>query len=115
MSRLTVTADVMGAEGARSVTVKGQTAKALLALVDAGNRGCTALEVASWAFRFAAYTHELRTLHGISIRTDREPHAGGWHGRHVLESQVTVTAISEGERGLPRASSSGEVHHARAP
>ena len=76
----------------RSITVKGQTAKALLALVEAGPNGVTALEAATWAYRFAAYCHDLRRKHGLSIRTDKEPHSGGWHGRHVLESEVCIEA-----------------------
>ena len=74
----------------RSITVKGQTAKALLALVEAGPRGVTALEAATWAYRLAAYCHDLRRKHGLSIRTDKESHPGGWHGRHVLESDVRI-------------------------
>lgn len=74
----------------RNITVKGQTAQALLALVEAGPRGVTALEAATWAYRFAAYCHDLRRKHGLCIRTDRESHPGGWHGRHVLESDVRI-------------------------
>ncbi len=74
----------------RSITVKGRTAKALLALVEAGPKGVTALEVATWAYRLAAYCHDLRRKHGLSIRTERESHPGGWHGRHVLESDVRI-------------------------
>ncbi len=33
----------------RNIAVKGQTAKVLLALVEAGPRGATALEAATWA------------------------------------------------------------------
>lgn len=77
--------------------VTGQTAKALLALVDAGPNGVTALEVATWAYRFAAYCHELRRKHDLSIRTDRETHPGGWHGRHVLESDVQIVSVENAE------------------
>ena len=82
------TVDVFGYR--RSITVKGQTAKALLALVEAGPRGVTALEASSWAYRLAAYCHDLRRKHGLSIRTDKENHPGGWHGRHVLDSDVRI-------------------------
>ena len=74
----------------RCITVKGQTAKALLALVEAGPRGVTAFEAVTWAYRFAAYCHDLRRKHGLSVRTDKESHPGGWHGRHVLESDVRI-------------------------
>ncbi len=75
----------------RFFIVRGQTAKALKALVTAGSKGCTALEVASWAYRFAAYCHDLIHKHGLKIRTDKETHVGGWHGRHVLESHVSIS------------------------
>ena len=82
----------------RSIIVKGQTAKALLALVEAGPKGVTALEAATWAYRLAAYCHDLRRKHGLTIRTDRESHPGGWHGRHVLESDVRIEDdAAEGE------------------
>ncbi len=74
----------------RNITVKGQTARALLALVEAGPKGVTAIEAATWAYRLAAYCHDLRRKHGLSIRTDRESHPGGWHGRHVLESDARI-------------------------
>ena len=74
----------------RSITVKGQTAKALQALVEAGPRGVTALETAAWAFRLAAYCHVLRHKHDLTIRTDKELHPGGWHGRYVFESDVRI-------------------------
>ncbi len=74
----------------RNITLKGQTAKALVALVEVGPRGVTAFEAATWAYRLAAYFHDLRRKHGLSIRTDKESHPGGWHGRHVLESDVRI-------------------------
>jgi len=83
---------------AREIEVHGQTARALVALVEAGPRGCTALEVSTWAYRFAAYCHELRHRYRLAIRCDREEHLGGWHGRHTLESPVEVLAgETEGE------------------
>ncbi len=71
-------------------TVRGQTGKSLRALVNAGDKGVTALEVTCWALRFAAYCHDLRHKHGLTIETLREDHDGGWHGRHVLRSPVTI-------------------------
>jgi hypothetical protein len=70
--------------------VNGQTAKALAALVAAGPRGVTAQEVAGWAYRFSAYCFDLRRKHGLEIETLHEIHPGGWHGRHVLRSVVTL-------------------------
>ena len=71
-------------------TVKGQTAKALIALNKAGASGITALEVNSWAYRLGAYVHDLRRQHGLAIETQREGHEGGWHGRYVLRSTVAL-------------------------
>ena len=93
MTRLCLQARFCDAEGERVIELRGQAAKALLALVAAGPRGCTALEVATWAYRFAAYCHELRHEHGLAIRTDREEHPGGWHGRHVLETPVEILCV----------------------
>ena len=89
-SRQVIHATVIEFGYRRNITVKGQTAKALLELVEAGSRGVTALEAATWAYRLAAYCHDLRHKHGLSIRTDKESHPGGWHGRHVLESDVRI-------------------------
>jgi hypothetical protein len=79
-------------DGAPPFTVSGQTAKAIRALVLAGEQGVTAQEVAGWAYRFAAYCHELRKL-GLDIETLREDHEGGWHGRHVLHSLVRLEPV----------------------
>jgi hypothetical protein len=49
MARLYVEALALGAEGDRRFIVRGQTAKALIALVNGGDRGVTALEAANWA------------------------------------------------------------------
>lgn len=78
--------------------MRGQTAKALIALVNGGDRGVTALEVATWAYRFAAYCHDLRTRYALAIRTEREEHPGGWHGRHVLETPVTIRFVADPEQ-----------------
>ena len=99
MSRLKVTAAVIENGQPREFTVQGQTAKSLLALVDAGKRGVTAQEAASWALRLAAYCHDLIHKFGLVIRTDREDHEGGWHGRHVLESPVEIIEIKRPEGG----------------
>jgi hypothetical protein len=97
MTKPMVTARVWHDGEARVIEVRGQTAKALVALVTAGEHGRTAKQVAGWAFRFAAYCHELRHRYDIDIRTDREEHPGGWHGRHVLVSPVEIVSVTEME------------------
>lgn len=83
--------DRIEAEGpAGRFTATGQVAKALSALVTAGARRVTALEVNSWAYRLGAYVHSLRHDCGLAIETVREPHEGGWHGRYVLRSRVAI-------------------------
>lgn len=93
--RLYVEAIAHAANVDRPFVVRGQTAKALIALVNGSDRGVTALEASSWAYRFAAYCFELRTRYGLSIRTEREDHPGGWHGRHVLETPVTIRLLAD--------------------
>jgi hypothetical protein len=92
--RLTVIAEVIDGEEPRRIRVRGQTARCLLALVKHGPKGRTALEVSSWALRFAAYCHHFIRRHGLVIRTDREHHPGGWHGRHVLVTPIRIVAVS---------------------
>ena len=96
--RLYVEAIAYLPEGERRFLLRGQTAKALVALVADGDRGVSALEVASWAYRLAAYCHELRTRYGLAIRTEREGHPGGWHGRHVLETPVRIVFVADPEQ-----------------
>ena len=96
--RLYVEAIAHESGGDRPFIVRGQTAKALIALVSGGDGGVTALEAATWAYRLAAYCHELRTRYGLAIRTDREQHPGGWHGRHVLETPVTIRFVADPEQ-----------------
>lgn len=68
----------------------GQVARTLLHLTTAGEKGITALEVSSWAFRLASYVFILRHKHGLKIETQHEEHNGGWHARYVLQSSVSV-------------------------
>ncbi len=93
MGNLKVTARTWDDGKARTFEVRGQTARALIALHEAGNQGCTAQDVSSWAYRFAAYCWELRHRYRLDIRTDREEHPGGWHGRHVLVSAVQIKFV----------------------
>lgn len=95
MTRLTVTARIYTSPRPRLISVSGQTARTLIALVEAGADGVTAQEVSSWALRLAAYCYELRHRCGLEIRTDRETHPFGWHGRHVLVTPVEVIAVDE--------------------
>ena len=83
----------MTPDGQRSISVTGQVARCLLALVEAGPEGRTALEVSSWALRFAAYCHRLRHDCGLNITTEHEAHDCGWHGRHILLDNVTIAAV----------------------
>ena len=76
---------------------RGREAETIAALVDAGPRGITSLEAfrAGWAVRLAAYVHDLKTM-GVPIRTSRERHAGGIHGRYSLESQIEIVWRNDG-------------------
>ncbi len=97
MSRLVCWAEILEPGNQRRMIASGQEARALLALVAAGSRGVTALECSSWAFRLAAYCHALRKRYALSIRTERERHPGGWHGRHVLDSCVEILGTDGGD------------------
>lgn len=88
-----VTARVVAPDGFRTIIVTGQTASALMALVEAGPKGRTALEVSNWAMRFAAYCHNLIHNHSLNIVCAHEAHPGGWHGRHILLDWVTIVQV----------------------
>lgn len=75
--------------------VTGQTAKALIALYEAGEAGTTAQEVAGWAYRLAAYVHVLRHDYGLEIRMTKEPHFGGWHARYSLVTVIQIIEMHE--------------------
>jgi hypothetical protein len=74
------------------IVVGGKNLQTLLALVVAGPRGITALEVSTWAYRLAAHCHTLRRL-GVPISMSRESHEGGWHGRYRLEGKVKLHPV----------------------
>ena len=74
-----------------SFAVIWQVAKALVALVEQGAAGVTALEVHSWADRLGAYVHTLRHDYVLAIETVHEDHEGGWHARYRLLSPVSIT------------------------
>ena len=67
-----------------------QPRRALAALISAGSKGVTALELSSWAYRLGAYVHTLRHDYGLAIETLREPHDGGWNGRYVLHTPCQI-------------------------
>ena len=80
----------------REVIVQGnRNCQALRALVAAGNKGITALEMASWAYRLAHYIHILKKEHGLPISTEHEAHPGGFHGRYRLLCKVQLLGDSE--------------------
>lgn len=77
-----------------SAQFRGQEARALLALVNAGEAGVTAQEVSSWALRLSAYVLCLRRA-GLDIEMERESHPGGWHGRYRLHTKVKLVDLKE--------------------
>jgi len=81
----------------REIEVTGRYAQTLRALVEAGNRGTTALEMSSWALRLSHYIFILRTRDGLDIETQNEPHDGETHGRYVLRSQVELIDADSGD------------------
>ena len=87
MTRQSIEATANG----QSFTVNGKIARTLSALVKAGAKGITALELSNtWALRLGHYVFVLRREHGLNIQTLREDHDGGWHGRYVLHTPVEI-------------------------
>lgn len=87
----------------RRFSVGGQVARTLKALIHAGPRGVTSLDIAgTWALRTSHYIFVLRREHGLNIAMDREPHEGpagaGWHGRYRLLTPVRLMEESERDR-----------------
>ena len=79
---------------------KGRFGQTLYALVEAGARGITALEMQSWAFRLADYVHDLRHqyLGGFdSVYTQSEQHEGGEHARYILMVDVEILDVTLGQ------------------
>ena len=86
--------DILSRE--RRIIVTGRRyIQALKALVDAGPRGVTALEMSSWALRLGHYIFILRRTHGLLIETLREDHDGGTHARYRLISDVNIVETDE--------------------
>lgn len=84
-------ARVFDGSGEREVTVTGnRNCQALRALVQAGQKGVTALELSTWALRLAHYCYCLRKDYGITINTEYEEHDGGFHGRYRLACRVEI-------------------------
>jgi hypothetical protein len=81
----------------RSIVCTGQVGRTLRALVEAGPRGVTSLEISTWALRTSHYVFILRRRHGLDIETVREPHDGpagpGTHGRYILKTPVRIIEV----------------------
>ena len=79
--------------GAREIELGGRIAWAIGRLIEAGARGCTAIEMPTP--RWSSYVHRLRSV-GFDIETIHTPHRGAYPSspaRYVLLSAVEV--ISE--------------------
>jgi len=84
----------------RELVLVGQYARTLRALIEAGAKGITALDVSNtWALRLGHYVFVLRREHGLDIETIRETHEGpagnGWHGRYLLHTRCAMAATNE--------------------
>jgi hypothetical protein len=73
----------------RVFEVDGRVAQTIDALVAAGARGVTALEISSWALRLAHYIFLAKKL-GLEISMELEPHDGGRHGRYRLLTAIQI-------------------------
>lgn len=76
--------------------LKGQKAKTLKALIENGEKGCTALDISkTFALRLSEYIRALRRDYlcggfNLNIITHKEPNPTGWHGRYVLTDKVEI-------------------------
>lgn len=91
--RLTRTFEIREPEGNRTINTYGQVARTLVALLDAGDKGITSLDISSWALRTSSYISDLRHRHGLDIQTNDENHENpdgfvGTHARYILKSKV---------------------------
>ena len=80
----------IGGDDGPLISVRGREAWALMALIAAGERGCTPIDHPGP--RWSAYVYDLRKL-GIIIEAIRERHGGpfsGEHARYVLRSKVVI-------------------------
>lgn len=89
--------------GPRPLTVQGQVAKTLVALVRRGEGGMSPMEALDdgCSHRASAYVDLLRDRHGLLVETVRENgHNGVWWGRHILRTRVELVEVStpEGRR-----------------
>jgi hypothetical protein len=81
----------------RNIALVGQYARTLRAMIEAGPKGITALDVSgSWALRLSHYVHILRREHLLPIRMEWESHDGaagpGKHGRYYLDATARVVS-----------------------
>ncbi len=80
-----------------TINVTGREALTLLALVANGSKGGSGIDFPGGpAYRLGAYVFDLRAM-GVGIRTDREAHSVGSHGRYVLTTPVTIEEVDHGE------------------
>ncbi|PCJ44843.1 MAG: hypothetical protein COA81_00865 [Alphaproteobacteria bacterium] len=97
--RLKLTFKISRPEGVEIITLQGQYARTLSALVENGSKGITALELSSWALRLSHYVFILRTEYSLEVEMVREEHDGiagaGWHGRYFLHTPVTLLLDEE--------------------
>ena len=80
----------------RTIELEGRNAWTLSKLIDAGERGCTAMSEP--APRWSGYVHKLRHRYGLEIETIQENHGGpfaGTHARYVLKSRVRQVESSD--------------------
>jgi len=97
--KLTATFSLQKSGTTKTIALKGQTAKTLIALIKAKQKGCTALEISIWALRLSGYIHILRTKYCLNILTKKEPHDGGSHGRYFLLDEVDILESTDDDRG----------------
>ena len=74
-------------------TITGRHAQTLYWLLRHRSEGITPISVCNTAWRLANYVFYLRKHCGLDIKTDKEPHSGGYHARYTLLSDITIIQI----------------------
>ncbi len=99
MSKLIVRAVVEGLTlfDHREIEATGRYGQTLKALIEAGDKGVTALEISSWALRLSHYVDILRKdeRYRLHIETQLEEHevegmGAGRHARYFLRDRVRL-------------------------
>lgn len=71
-----------------------KVARTLCGLVKAGEKGLRTVDISPvWGFRMSQYILDLRTKHGLDIKTVMVKHPEGEHGIYILNTPVEILSV----------------------